>query len=86
MYAHLLFEVYFISTTQPLFLDILEIIISKETGDRTRQRKKPPTSAGIQHDLSIWATVALPTELEGRRDQVVGNYGGNCNSTGSIII
>ena len=47
---------------------------SKEMGDRTRQRKKSPTSAGIEHTTTGFDRRLLyRLNYKARRVQIVGN-------------
>ena len=53
----------------------------KEIGDRTRQRKKSSTSAGIERTPSGFDRPLLyRLSNEERREQVVSDYGGNCSN------
>ena len=59
----------------------LSVSPSKEMGNRTRQRKKSPTSVRIEQTTSVFdrPLIALPIELQGQsREQVVGDCSGNC--------
>ena len=59
--------------------NLLSVSPSKEMGDRTRQRKKSPTSAGIEFTPSGFDRPLLyQLSYEDRRQQVVSDYGGNC--------
>ena len=60
---------------------------SKEMGDRTRQRKRSLTSAGIEPTTSEFDRPLLyRLSYETRREQVVGNYGGNCDSVNVSLV
>ena len=59
----------------------LSVSASKEMGDRTRARKKSPTSEGIEPRTSGFDQPLLyRLSYEARREQVVGDYGGNCGN------
>ena len=50
-------------------------------GDRTRQRKKSPTSAGIEPKTSGFDRPLLYRQsYEARQEHVVSDYSGNCGN------
>ena len=56
----------------------LSVSPSKEMGDRTRQRKKSPTSPGIEPTISGFdRSLLYRLSHEARRKHVVGDCGGN---------
>ena len=59
----------------------LNVSPSKEMGDRRGQRKKFPTSAGIEPTISGFDRPLLyRLSYEARWEQVVDDYGGNCGN------
>ena len=57
----------------------LSVRPSEEMGDRTRQRNKSLTSAGIEPTTSRFDRPSLyRLNYEARRKQVDGDYDGNC--------
>ena len=56
----------------------LSVGASKEMRDHRGQRKKSPTSAGIEPTTSGFdRPLFYRLSYEGRREQVFGDYGGN---------
>ena len=60
---------------------LLNVSPSKKMGDPTRQRKKSPTSAGVEPTTSGFDRPLLyRLRYDARRGQVDGGYHGNCGN------